>query len=215
MPEPRTAIVVLAAGEGSRFGGPKQLAPLGDTPMLTLVLRAAVEASSSMRAHGRPAVPVRCVLGARADAVRTVVPDGVEVLVNERWRDGISSSLRLAVEHADADPTLSAVSVVLGDQPLVGAAAHGRLDAAHRLGASLAVATYDGRRGHPVLLSRALWSEVRELRGDSGARALMTAHEVTEVPCDGTGRPDDVDDPRALATLVDLAGRRRPAPDQG
>ena len=158
MPEVRTGIVVLAAGEGSRFGGPKQLARIDGTPMLTIVLRAALEAASVLASTGAP-VPVRCVVGARADEVRAVVPDGVEVLVNDGWREGVASSLRVAVDDAATDPALGAVSVVLGDQPLVGVAAHVRLDAAHRHGASFAVATYEGRRGHPVLLARRHWPD--------------------------------------------------------
>ena len=69
---------------------------------------------------------------------------------------------------------------------------------AHEDGATLAVATYAGVRGNPVMLARSLWPEARRLDGDEGARVLMRSHPVVEVACDGTGRPDDVD------TLEDL-----------
>jgi nicotine blue oxidoreductase len=90
------------------------------------------------------------------------------------------------------------VCVGLGDQPLVGAEAYRRLAGAYRGGAKLAVATYDGDRGNPVLLARPLWREAMKLRGDVGARVLMDRHPVTEVDCTGTGDPTDVD------TLADL-----------
>ena len=83
--------------------------------------------------------------------------------------------------------------VGLADQPLVGPAAYRRLVAAYDAGATLAVATYGGRRQNPVLLARELWPRVRKLSGDVGARALMDEVPVTEVDCTGTGRPDDVD----------------------
>jgi hypothetical protein len=59
--------------------------------------------------------------------------------------------------------------------------------------ASFAVATYGGQRQNPVLIGRVHWPAVLRLRGDVGARSLMDAIEVTDVECDGTGRPDDVD----------------------
>jgi nicotine blue oxidoreductase len=57
----------------------------------------------------------------------------------------------------------------------------------------LAVATYRGRRGNPVLLARPIWAEARRLDGDVGARALMDHHDVVEVDCTDTGTPADVD----------------------
>ena len=65
----------------------------------------------------------------------------------------------------------------------------------------LAVATYDGVRGNPVLLARSLWAEANELEGDVGARQLMKRHDVVEVPCDGTGSAVDVDTPQDLEQL--------------
>ena len=73
--------------------------------------------------------------------------------------------------------------------------------AAWRAGAEVASAVYGGRRGHPVLLGAAHWDGVAEAAvGELGARAYLAARPevVTEVPCDGTGRPGDVDTPEAL-----------------
>lgn len=205
--EHRTAVVVLAAGGASRFGSAKQLASLGDRPMLTIVLATSLTAAPSLVPEGSSPARVRCVLGAHADAARAAVPDGVEVLVNPDWHTGLSSSLRTAIASVAGDPTLTAVSIALGDQPLVGADAHLRLHEAHRHGAQLAVATYGGRRANPVLLGRELWDEARGLLGDTGARQLMSRHRVTEVACDDTGAPDDVDRPEDL-----VAVRERLAP---
>jgi CTP:molybdopterin cytidylyltransferase MocA len=65
----------------------------------------------------------------------------------------------------------------------------------------VAVATYDGARGNPVLLSRSVWDEVAALaEGDVGARPFLQANPslVTAVDCTGTGRPADVDTPSDL-----------------
>jgi molybdenum cofactor cytidylyltransferase len=112
--------------------------------------------------------PVLVVIGHRADEVAAAVPSGVEIVRG------------------------------LADQPLVGPDSYRRLAAAYDEGAELAVATYDGARGNPVLLARTHWPEARALDGDVGARALMRNHPVVEVDCTSTGSPVDVD------TLTDL-----------
>jgi CTP:molybdopterin cytidylyltransferase MocA len=91
--------------------------------------------------------------------------------------------------------------VGLGDQPLVGPAAYRRVAAAYDDGARLAVATYGGVRGNPVLVARDHWPEAMRLTGDEGARVLLRRHGAVEVPCDGTGEPADVDTPADLAAV--------------
>jgi CTP:molybdopterin cytidylyltransferase MocA len=142
------------------------------------------------------------VVGREADAVVAAAAVDDEVVVrNEHWESGIASSLvaalRALVDRAD----IEAVVVGLGDQPAVGADAYRRLARAYDAGARLAVATYAGVRGNPVLLAREHWQEALGLEGDEGARALMRRHPVVEVPCDGTGEPTDVDTPHDLAAL--------------
>jgi molybdenum cofactor cytidylyltransferase len=143
--------------------------------------------------------PVVLLVGHRARAVRSVAPPGTVVVRSRKWRRGIAHSLGAALDALDHWARVRAVCVGLADQPLIGADAYRRLAAAHREGARLAVAAYDGARGNPVLLDRSLWHEARTLRGDVGARALMDRHPVVEVDCTGTGEPTDVD------TLADLA----------
>ena len=94
--------------------------------------------------------------------------------------------------------------VGLADQPLVGADAYRRVARAHDDGARLAVATYGGVRGNPVLIGREHWDEALALAGDEGARVLLRRHGAVEVPCDGTGEPTDVDTP----DRSDRAGER-------
>ena len=124
----------------------------------------------------------------------------VRTVHNPNWRTGMGSSL--AAGLAAIPERCSAAVVALADQPLVGAAAVGRLIAAHAAGAGVAVSCYDGRPRNPVLISREHWAEVIALAaGDVGARPFLRAHPelVTQVECGDTGRPDDVD------TLDDLS----------
>ena len=97
--------------------------------------------------------------------------------------------------------------VGLADQPRIGPDAYRRLAAAYDAGATFAVATYGGERGNPVLLGRSLWPAARRLDGDEGAKALMRTHPVLEVPCDGTGHPEDVDTLDDLRAMDSTMGR--------
>jgi CTP:molybdopterin cytidylyltransferase MocA len=188
----RVAGVLLAAGEGSRFGQPKALVTLDG---YTLAERGAC----LLRAGG--ADPVLIVAGAvpvEVDHVRTVV--------NPDWRTGMGSSLRAAL-RALAGADVGAAVVALADQPLVGTEAVARLIAAYEAGATVAVAAYEGKPRNPVLLAREHWPEVAETAtGDQGARAFLRAHPdlVTLVECGDTGRPDDID---TRADLERIAGR--------
>jgi molybdenum cofactor cytidylyltransferase len=181
-----TAGVVLAAGAGRRFGSVKQLAQLGGVPLL----QHAVDAMLAV-----PAIdPVVVVLGAEQERVRAAVDlDGSRVAVCEDWEEGMSASLRCGVEAAgEADWIL----VALGDQPLITPQAIAMvMDRAQSAGpGTVAVrAMYDGVPGHPVALGRALLGEVRTLRGDRGARDLLTGPGVKMVEAGHLCRPDDVD----------------------
>lgn len=188
----RIAVAVLAAGGGTRFGGPtKPLQPFGGRPLVTHAVDAALD--SGLR-------PVLVVVGHDADAVVAALPPRVEPVRNAAHGSGIASSLQCALRALASRP-VDALVVGLADQPLVGPDAYRRLAAAYDDGARLAVATYGGGRANPVLVGREHWDEALGLSGDEGARALMRHHPVVEVPCDGTGDPADVDTPADLAAL--------------
>jgi CTP:molybdopterin cytidylyltransferase MocA len=156
--------------------------------------------------------PVVVVVGCQASDVAAAAGVGIEVLIeNPNWEEGMSTSLRAGLAGILADRSVTAVTVALADQPRIGAEAHRRLADAHRQGAELAVATYGGTRGHPVLIGRALFSEAMRMTGDQGARTLLAAYPVVEVPCDGTGEATDVDTRADLAALEGGSSRpRRP-----
>lgn len=189
---------LLAAGRGSRLDTrtPK--------PLLELHGRALVDWSlDAIRASDL--FPLFLVVGHRGRAVARHAPGDVVPRRSWRWRRGIAHSLRRVLDDLEPSGAITAVCIGLADQPLIGPDAYRRLATAHAQGAQLAVATYEGERSNPVLLGRPLWNEARRLRGDTGARALMSSHEVTEVDCTGTGDPSDVDtldDLRALEKRI-------------
>ena len=150
-------------------------------------------------------------------------------MYNGEWRTGMGSSLRAALRalsqagNPDAaersaavlPPDVAAVVVALADQPLVGAEAVARLIAAHRAGASVAVAAYQGQPRNPVLLAREHWPEViATATGDQGARAFLRARPdlVTLIECGDTGRPDDIDTTADLERIAGHRGGSEPVP---
>jgi CTP:molybdopterin cytidylyltransferase MocA len=129
------------------------------------------------------------VIGAVDLVAAGALPDGFEVLVNDRWADGQATSLQLAISAAEL-AGLDAIVVGLGDQPLVPSSAWQAVAASRSR--PIAVATYGGRRGNPVRLGREVWDLVPS-EGDVGARKLMQERPdlVMEVACEGD--PIDID----------------------
>ncbi|MET9365260.1 nucleotidyltransferase family protein [Streptomyces sp. NPDC006632] len=197
--------VLLAAGGGRRLGGrPKALLTHHGRPLVENAVRA-------LREGGCRTVYV--VLGAAAEEVRARADlTGCVLVDNPGWSDGMGSSLRAGLEAlaAAGDGTgtdgggARAALVSLVDQPGIGAAAVARVLAAHRSGDSLAAASYDGKRGHPVLFGARRWAEIAaSATGDRGARAYLKAHEceITLVECGDVAEPYDIDTEADLGRL--------------
>lgn len=180
----RIGAIVLAAGASTRFGRPKQIEPLAGSPLLGIVLG---------RVRSWPVARIWLVLGAHADKIRQQVDtDGVEVVVNPDWEEGMASSMRRGLEQAETSD-VDAVFVVLGDQPDIAGEAVAALTTAGRPDRA-AVPVYRGIRSNPALIGRELWPAVRELQGDVGARYFLADNPelVVEVPIDSEP-PADID----------------------
>jgi CTP:molybdopterin cytidylyltransferase MocA len=181
------AALVLAAGGGRRYGMPKALVEYGGSLLVERAVRTAAAVCD----------PVLVVLGAQAvDVWRTADLSGATVLANRDWETGMASSLRTGLDGLRGWPgRVDAVLVLLVDMPGMTPAALARM-AEHAAPDALAVPTYDGVRGHPVLLGREHWAGVAaSATGDEGARAYLAAHPVTEVDCTGLADPTDLDVP--------------------
>jgi molybdenum cofactor cytidylyltransferase len=173
--------VLLAAGGGSRFEG--------DTHKLRALLR-----GRPVLAHALDAVvasELEAVVVTGAVDVDDLVPEGVDVVHNPDWSQGQASSLQAAIDVARRRGH-DAVVVGLGDQPFLRAEAWRAVAGSEH---PIAVATYDGRRGHPVRLGAEVW-DLLPTTGDEVGRALMRSRPelVWEIPCDVGDEPDtDID----------------------
>lgn len=178
---PRVALVVLAAGGGSRFHGAthKLLAPFRGTTVVDSAIDNALASQCG---------PVIVVTGAiDLPSPRT----DVTIVKNLQWASGQRSSLLAAlaaVESMDVD----AIVIGLGDQPMISPSAWAAVAVAP---GPLVVATYDGIRAQPVKLHRSLWDEVRNGpdEPDEGLKSFIRLRTqlVTELACEGS--PADID----------------------
>jgi molybdenum cofactor cytidylyltransferase len=188
--------LVLAAGGSRRLGRPKQLLPYRDSTLLGHVLDTARAC-----AFDQLVVPI----GGHADDVRAAVDlAGTDVVVNERYGEGCSSSIAAALGAVDARCTV--LALLLGDQPgvrteTVRALLAGRGDA------PLAVCRYDDGRGHPLAFAREAFADLAALHGDKGIWRLLDrrAGDVVEVAVPGP-IPRDVDTAADYEAVVAQAG---------
>jgi CTP:molybdopterin cytidylyltransferase MocA len=186
----KVVAAVLAAGGSTRFGRPKQLALVRGVPLVRRVVLATAAPDVDERA---------VVVGANADAVRLTLDASVTTLRNARWKEGIASSVRVAVAWAQ-ERRADALVLLLGDQPLVDAAHVARLVGAWRKGAVAAASFYEHAPGVPAIFDAKLFAELDALRGDRGAASLLRSRvDVARIPCPEAGI--DVDTPHDLERL--------------
>ncbi|MGN6739001.1 nucleotidyltransferase family protein [Dyella sp.] len=159
-------IVLLAAGEASRFGSLKQLAMIDGEPMVRRAARQALACG----------VPVLAVLGAGAERVAGALADlPLQTVIHDGWRDGLGSSLAAgvrAVQHAQ--PQASGVLVMLADQPRLGKALLGHLLDEHARSPGKIIATaQSGGAGPPALFPRSDYEVLAQARGAQGAKCWL------------------------------------------
>jgi molybdenum cofactor cytidylyltransferase len=181
--EPFVAGLVLAAGGSSRLGRPKQLLPFGPATLLDHT----VQTARSCR-FGQLIVAIG---GAAGDVRRRVDLSGADVVVNDAYGAGCSSSIAAALQALD--PRADLLVLLLGDQPGVTSDTVAAL-LADRGDAALAVCRYDDGLGHPFCFSRELFGTLRGLHGDKAVWKLVAAagDALARVPVEGPV-PIDVD----------------------
>lgn len=181
--------LVLAAGQGSRFGADKRRALLADGRSL---LQHSVERALSVFDE------VRVVLREGENAGDLGLPAQCRIVHSPDAPLGMGHSLAAGVASL-GDSDACAVAVLLGDMPWTLASTLRQLAAASSADA-IVVPYHLGRNGHPVLFGRRFWTELTRLGGDEGARSLLQRHHdcVVMLEVEDSGVLRDVDTPAAL-----------------
>jgi molybdenum cofactor cytidylyltransferase len=188
------AIVILAAGQSSRLGSPKQLLQFNGKSLL----RHSVEEALQTR------LPVIVVVGANSQLIKDELKNlNITIEENKRWHEGMSTSLQCGLAAAkNLKNEIDGIIFMVSDQPFVSATLlTNLLKAQDESGLPIAASGYAGALGTPVLFHKFFFDELMNLRGDTGARKLIEKYKnlATEISFpEGVIDIDTVEDYKAL-----------------
>lgn len=178
--------ILLAAGEAKRMGKLKQLMPLGNTTMVEQTI-------DNLLSSGVSEVIV--VLGHRAEEImKRIATSPVKMAVNPNYQQGMGTSIASGLKFIDS--RAQAVMLALGDQPFVDSQTINRLIEefeSHDKG--IAIPTYQGRRGHPLIFSIKYKAQLSGLKSDIGGREIIKQYpeDILEVAVECEGIVLDID----------------------
>lgn len=163
----KTGVIILAAGASNRLGYPKQLVKFKEKPLLQHVIDVADSVGFDKNI---------LVLGAQAEEIQKGIElRDFEIIINENWEEGVGSSLSKGISEAlNRENKLDHVLILLSDQPLVTKEKIQELLQVHQGSNTPATfAEYEGATGVPAIFSRLLFSDLKKLKGDQGAKKLL------------------------------------------
>jgi molybdenum cofactor cytidylyltransferase len=181
--------IVLAAGGSSRLGAPKQLLLWQGKPLVRI-------ASEKLATAG--VYPVIVVLGAASKAVKKVLSDlDVTTVENLYWKEGISTSIRAGISALPDN--IEAAMFTTSDQPFITPELINKIcETFYQTRSEIVCPESKGELRNPVVFIKTLFSELVQLEGDNGGKALFAKHAITRVEW------DNVDDFRDIDTMSDM-----------
>jgi molybdenum cofactor cytidylyltransferase len=197
------AAVILAAGESRRMGQPKAL--LAFPGRTTAEGRPCTLLEHLLAVVRHPQIGMRrVVLGAHAEEIRRQVPLDPEcVVINHEWQRGQLTSIQVALGSLPVGAT-DGLLLCPVDHPMISPElVDALITAFYCSGKLIAIPTYHGRRGHPVIFSSKLYGALLTAPPELGARAVVWEHadQIVEVPTDQEGVVLNINDPETYEQL--------------
>ncbi len=191
--------VILAAGGSTRFGSPKPLARWRGKPLVSHCVAAALQAGLA---------PVVVVTGSAGDQVEAVLA-GLPVVIqpNGDWQDGLSTSIKAGVRALPSQ--IGAVIFLHADQPQTSPVLMRKLiELKQTTNAPIISPLVDGSRGNPVLFDRGIFSDLLNLEGDVGGKALFSNYQVEWLPWHDPNQALDIDTPADFQKFLETFPER-------
>jgi molybdenum cofactor cytidylyltransferase len=192
----KIGIVILAAGQSSRMGTPKQLLTYNGNSLIDKVIDTAISSNLS---------PVVLVLGAfKAEIEVNILRDGISIVENTQWNEGMAGSVRIGLEKLiEISPNIEGVIFMVCDQPFVNTEI---LEALIKIqaetGFDAAACRYNGKIGTPALLLKSHFNALFQLKGDTGARKILLENSEKVAIVDFDAGIFDIDTPEDYQKLT-------------
>lgn len=159
--------VILAAGESLRFGQPKQLVEFRGRTLIERIVTAANEAGCK---------PIIVVTGSdSAKVAAAIANESVSIVDNEKWHNGMGSSIRVGLQRLiELAPETDAVVLLVCDQPFVTGGIIAKLNERWATtGKTIVASSYSNTLGVPALFDRACFTELLEIDEEQGAKPII------------------------------------------
>tara|TARA_B100001971_G_scaffold16853_1_gene13088 strand:+ start:3892 stop:4479 length:588 start_codon:yes stop_codon:yes gene_type:complete len=185
--------IVLAAGGSTRMGQKNKLIlHVNGMSIISSTVGAAVESSLD---------PVRVVLGNDSNTVKKeLINYPVSFIHNNNWMEGMATSIVSGMENLDSD----GIMFILGDMPFISSKIINQL--VQQFDSNKIIVPFNnGKRGNPVIFPSHLFSELKKISGDRGAKPLIQKYneDVKEVPIQSKAIFQDIDDREELMNVND------------
>ena len=195
------SLVILAAGKSERFGKNKMLVNVLGEPLIRRVVKNALSSQVN---------EVIVVLGYMASKIEKVLRDlPCKIVLNENFEEGMSSSVKIGLSKVSRET--EAVLFLPGDYPLVTAEDINKVISKFKeTRAEIVIASYKGKPGHPILFSRKLFGEIKEIREEEqGLKAVVRKHreDVALAETNSPGVLIDVDTEEDLNRIIRILSK--------
>ncbi|HTE02253.1 MAG TPA: nucleotidyltransferase family protein [Mucilaginibacter sp.] len=169
-PVTNCAAIILAAGQSSRLGTPKQLLKYQGKSLLQHTINVAKHSSVQS---------IIVVLGSDFELmVKEIDSPDISIVKNENWHTGLASSIYCGINALkDIDPVSDAAILMVCDQPFISSELLDNLVAEQKAtGKPIVASKYEDTIGIPALFHQSFFTQLQELEGDSGAKKIMQQH---------------------------------------
>ena len=194
-----TGILILAAGNSSRFGSAKQLVHYNNKTLIQHVIDEAVLAGAN---------PVIVVTGARADEIsKNIGTEEVQIVFNDHWQQGMAGSIVTGIKAA-INYKMDKIIITVSDQPFVSSSLFKKLfQTQEETGQPIVACAYAGTVGTPVLFTQIYFDALLSLEGEQGAKKILNANKQDIAIVDFPEGYIDIDTEADLKDLADKQNR--------